>query len=237
MSTTAIMPVTETKGNELIIRLRDHNLPVVEEWQNGIKLGEGMYTHEDVIHALSRSSDVTGFVTPLLPRGGIQYTETQGGWRNYCFMEVPPHRRTVYYHKAVIKNIPFPRLIFGFELMPRDEKQTISKVMVAALEDQILTNEDSEVYYYPYTNVQNDYTVCWGGSSLPELDRISQLGSIPELFFNSPNSDCYYDSANASKLKYRELIEKLKGKTFPDEYLKKTGLKLSEWINELTPTF
>lgn len=237
MSEAATMPAVENKGNELVIRLRDHGLPLIEEYQNGIKLGEGMYTHEAVAQAILRSSDTNGFITPMLPRGTIRYVEVNGGWRNYCFIEIPPHRRTVYYHEAVIEDIPFPRLVFGFELMQRDGKHDITKVMLGALEDQCLPNEDSEVFFYPYTNVTSDFTVCWGGSQLPSLDRVSQLSTIPELFFNSPNSDCYYSSANVSNKPYRELVESLKGEEFPDAYLKKTGRKLSEWIEELAPTF
>ncbi|MEB9892797.1 hypothetical protein P4K96_04205 [Bacillus cereus] len=233
----ATMPSVEKKGNELVIRLRDYGLPFIEEYQNGIKLGEGMYTHEALAHAILRSSTTDGFATPMLPRGTIRYTEAKGGWVNYCFIEVQPHRRTVYYHEAAIDDVPFPRLIFGFELMQREGKHDITKVMLGALEDQCLPNEDSEVYFYPYTNVTSDFTVCWGGSQLPCLDRVSQLTTIPELFFNSPNSDCYYSSANMSKLPYRELVEKLKGKEFPDDYLKKTGRKLSEWIEEMAPSF
>jgi hypothetical protein len=227
----------ENMGNEIVIRLRDFSLPVIEEYQNGIKLGEGIFTHETVAQAILRSSATNGFVTPLLPRGSIRYIESNGGWRSFCFMEVPPHRRTVYYHEAVIEDVPFPRLIFGFELMQRDGKHDITSVMLGALEDQILANEESEVYFYPYTNVYSDFKVCWGGSQLPCLDRISQLTTIPELFFNSPNSDCYYNSSNVSNLPYRELVETLKGKEFPDGFLRKTGRKLSEWIEELAPSF
>jgi hypothetical protein len=239
MSEVSTMPaILENKGNEneLVIRLRDYGLPVIEEYQNGIKLGEGMYTHEAVAHAILRSSNTNGFATPVLPRGAICYTEANGGWKSCCFMEFQPHRRTAYYHEAVIEDVPFPRLIFGFELMQREGKYDITKVMLGALEDQCLLNEDSEVYFYPYTNVQNDFKVCWGGSQLPSLDRVSQLTTIPELFFNSPNSDCYYSSANASNLPYRELVEKLKGREFPDEFLKKTGRKISEWIEEMSPS-
>lgn len=229
------MPGVEHKGNEVVIRIRDYGLPIIEEYQNGIKLGEGMYTHEAVAQAIIRSSDVSGFATPVLPRGTIHFTEANTKSRHYCFLEVPPHRRTVYYHEAVIEDVPFPRLIFGFELMQRDGKYDITKVMIGTLEHQCLPNEESDVYFYPYTNVQSDFTVCWGGAQLPSLDRFSQLSTIPELFFNSPNSDCYYSTANVSQLPYRELIEKLKGSDFPDSYLKKTGRKLSQWVEEMAP--
>lgn len=225
-------------GNELVIRLREHSLPIVEEYQSGIKIGEGMYTHEAIVHSIYHSTNTSGgFATPILPKGTIQYATDDAGLRSYCFFEVQPQNRRVYYHEAVIENIPFPRLIFGFELISKEDKQEITKVFVGALESQSITNEDSEVYFYPYTNVDANFQICWGGQQLPSLERISQLTTIPELFFNSPNSDCYYLSANISGMTYRELVEQVKDKEFPDAYLKKTGVTLSEWINCLSLGF
>lgn len=220
-------------GNEFVIRLRDDSLPIIEEYQNDIKLGEGLYLHEDVAEALVRSYTTGVVQTPILPRGTLYYTESHEGMACFCFMEVPPHRRTVYYHEAIIEDIPFPRLIFGFELKKGDQYQ-ISKVWIGAVDDQC-PNEESEVYYYPYTNVYPDFKVCWGSAELPRLARISQLTTIPELFFGSPNSDCLYSSANQSGMSYRELVETIKGQEFPTTYLKKTGLSLEQWINRLMP--
>ncbi|MDN4067659.1 hypothetical protein QYF50_07100 [Paenibacillus vini] len=232
------MNITETNvdsvGNEVVIRLRENSLPKIEEYQDGIKIGEGIYTNETVASILLQSIETKGMATPVLPRGALYYTESTRG-TSYCFIEVPPHRRTVYYHEATIENVPFPRLIFGFTLISREQKYDISQVMIAALEDQCLVSEDSEIYYYPYTNVDDKFVVCWGGSRLPSLDRVSQLTTIPELFFNSPNSDCYYQSSNSSGMTYRELVGTLQGKEFPDKYLKKTGLKLNDWLEKKAP--
>jgi len=227
--------IEEGNGNELVIRLREHGLPIVEEYQHGIKLGEGMYTHEAVARAIFHSNENGGFATPLLPRGTLHYSKDDAGLRSYIFFEVQPHNRRVYYHEAVIEDIPFPRLIFGFALITKGEKHEIAKVMVGALEHQSITNEDAEVYFYPYTNVDSNFDICWGGQRLPSIERVSQLTTIPELFFNSPNSDCYYSTSNVSNLTYRDLVEQVKGTEFPDHYLRKTGMTVSDWIIQLTP--
>ncbi|PQP80231.1 hypothetical protein C0Q44_27840 [Paenibacillus sp. PCH8] len=219
------------EGNEYVIRLRDHSLPLVAEFQNGIKVGEGFYTNEDLAEALLHAQNLSVFKTPILPRGCISYLEST--FKTYCFFEVPSHRRTVFYHDAVIDDVPFPNLIFGYELRSRTDRFEICKVFVGALEKG-LTNEESEVYFYPYTNVDRTYEVCLGSSQLPQITRISQLSTVPEVFFNSQNSDCYYGHANGSGLTYRELLEKVKGKEFLDNYLKTTGLTLADWISGLT---
>lgn len=224
--------IEKETGAKMVITIREHGLPSIEEFSDGVSMGEGVYSHEGVAKALLQSLDYSAIRTPILPRNAFFYSE--GPMIRFCFMEIPAHKRTVSYHKAVLKGVPFPRLVFGFKMMLQQEKLQIADVMVAALDSESIMNEDSKVYFYPYTNVERDFTVCWGGQQLPTLNRISQLTTFPEMFFNSPNSDCYYNSANLSKKTYRELVESLKGKKFPDEYLKSTGYTLQEWINKLS---
>lgn len=220
-------------GNEMVIRIRDHfALPIVEEYANGVKVGEGVYTHEAVANAILQSLE-TGMVrTPVLPRGALHYVELSKS-RRFVFIEVPPQCRKAFYHEAVIEDVPFPRLVFGFELHEREKKWAIAHVYLAALEGQIIPTEESMVFFYPYTNVQGNFQVCWGGQQLPQIERFSQLSTFPELFFNSPNSDCYYYDANISKMSYRELVTKIQGQTFPQEYLKPTNLTLQDWFNRI----
>ncbi|MGU3473209.1 hypothetical protein ACLBWT_18935 [Paenibacillus sp. D51F] len=229
--TTAAQLEKET-GSKVVIVIRDHGLPTIEEFHDGVSMGEGTYTHETVARAVIQSLDYAAIKTPLLPRNAIYYSE--GPARRNVFLEIPPHRREVFYHEAKIEDVPFPRLIVGFELTVREKNMAITNVYMAALEDQLIPNEESKVYFYPYTNVANTFSVCWGSQKLPSIERVSQLATIPELFFNSPNSDCYYAGSNTSKLPFRGLVEQIKGKSFPDEYLKETGLGLQEWINKLT---
>lgn len=222
-------------GSKMVITIREHGMPSIEEFHDGVCMGEGVYTHEAVVSALLQSLDYSAINTPILPRNSIFYSE--GPSKRYVFLEIPPHRRKVFYHEAAIEDVAFPRLVFGFECSVRENKLAITDVYVAALEDQVIPNEESKVFFYPYTNVANTFSVCWGGQSLPSIERVSQLGTIPELFFNSPNSDCYYAGSNLSIKPYRALVEEVKGKTFPDKYLKDTGMNLQDWIRKMTGSF
>lgn len=225
----------EDKGNVQIIKISDYSLPYVEDYQDGIKIGEGYHTHEAIVEAFKPDAADIGIVitTPILPRGALHYSINSDGSRVTCFLEVAAHCRSIFYHEAKIDEVPFPRLIFGFQLLHDKDEYVISKVYLGACESYGVLNEDSDIYLFPYSNVKDDFTVCWGGTERPILNKISQLTTIPELFFNSANSDCYYNSANLSNLPYRELLESLRGKEFPEEYLKKSGYTLSDWINKL----
>ncbi|WP_054943682.1 hypothetical protein [Paenibacillus ihuae] len=230
MSTAA--QLDKDTGTKVVITMRDYGLPTIEEFHEGVSLGVGSYTHETIARSVIQSLDYTAIKTPILPRNAIYYSE--GPSKRYIILEIPPHCRKVFYHNAEIEDVPFPRLLFCFELMVRETTMDITDVYIAALEDQLILNEESKVYFYPYTNVANSFSVCWGGQKLPSIERVSQLATIPEMFFNSPNSDCYYTGSNISKLPYRELVEQIKGTSFPDEYLKETGYKLQEWIQKMT---
>ncbi|CAM4042110.1 hypothetical protein L1N85_19730 [Paenibacillus alkaliterrae] len=219
-------------GTKMVITIQEYGMPLIEEFSDGVSMGSGAYSHEVVARAIIQSLDYNVVRTPILPKNAIMYFE--GPMQRFCVVEIPAHKRTAFYHQAVLKNVPFPRLVMVFKMQIQHEKLHIMDVFVAALESEAITGDDAKVYFYPYTNVESDFSVCWGGQQLPVIDRVSQLSTFPELFFNSPNSDCYYSSANLSKKTYRELIESLKGKKFPDEYLKPTGYTLQEWVNKLT---
>jgi hypothetical protein len=223
----------EDEGNVQIIKISDFNLPYVEDYQDGIKTGEGYHSHEAIANAFKPPVELGSFATPILPRGTLYYSEVTDGSKCTCFLEIAPHRRSIYYHEALVDEVPFPRLVFGFELLHRGDEYVITRAFLGACESYGVLNEDSEIYLFPYSNVRSDFVVCWGGTERPILTRISQLTTIPELFFNSTNSDCYYNTANSSNLPYRELLETLKGKDFPEEYLKKSGKTLFKWVNEL----
>lgn len=221
--------ISET-GNNYLIRLCEDSLPEVIEFQNGIKVGEGLYTNEHVAEALIHAKGLQAFKTPILPRGCVAYVEST--FKSFVFFEVPAHQRKVFYHEAEIENIPFPNLVFGYELYSREESFEMGKVFLVALADGII-NESSEVFHYPFTNVEDNFEVCMGSTQRPQLNRVSQLSTMPELFFNSQNSDCYYSRANRSGLTFRALMEEIKGKEFPEKYLKTTGYSLSDWITRL----
>ncbi|MGO4695425.1 hypothetical protein AB4Z50_14225 [Paenibacillus sp. 2TAB26] len=232
MSNTSALIEKET-GTKMVITIQDHRMPSIEEFSNGVSLGSGAYSHEAVARAILQSVEYDAIqITPILPKNTIMYFE--GPMQRYVVMEIPAHKRNAFYHSAVLKNVPFPRLVMIFKMQNQQEKLHIQDVYVAALESNTINLEEAALNFYPYTNVQNDFSVCWGGQQLPVIERISQLTTFPDLFFNSPNSDCYYHSANNSKMTYRELIESIKNKKFPDEYLKPTGYTFLEWVKKLT---
>ncbi|MDK8193048.1 hypothetical protein QP794_23440 [Paenibacillus sp. UMB7766-LJ446] len=222
----------ESNGNQFIIVLKDNSLPEVLEFQNGVSVGKGTYSHEALAEAIVLSNNISSHVTPLLPQGCIKFVE--GSLKSYCFISVKGRNRPLYYHEAEIQDIPFPTLIMGYELLKENNGAgyIVNNVYVVTVDEEFI-NEDTEVFVYPYSNVGEDYQVCLGSTQLPEIQRISQLSTYPELFFNGQNTDCYYSHANESKYSFRELLEQVKGREFPSSYLKPIGMNLHEWMTSI----
>lgn len=221
---------TKSNGYETKIRINDQKLVNIREEHNGVILSDYNYTHEQFITSILESVERQVLTTPLLPRGCIMYTTINKN-RHYLFVEVAPQVRKVFYNTVCFDDVPFPRLLFGFSLMEHYEQIRVENVYVAALEDFVL-QENTRVYYYPFTNVYQSGRVCWGNTKLPLLNSISEIRVVIELFFNSINNDDLYGGANLSKLSFRELLQSIQNKDFPVEYLNFTGKTLADWIDQ-----
>jgi|GEM_PF-3789958 hypothetical protein len=152
--------------------------------------------------------------TPLLPSGCIRYA--QQGTQQKFLIYVPQGGRDTWLYNQRIKDLPFPHLIFGFVL----EERVVVRKYVVAVKESLLTNE-TELYRYPYSNVYQDARTCWDG--LPEIQEVFQIGTLPELFFASPDNGHLYERQG-----YRELLERSQGKQFPYDTLIERGETLAD---------
>lgn len=214
-----------------VITIQD-NAPVhIIEYAGGYQTAEGYYTHEQLIYAITNSQQNAYISTPLLPRNCIRYMHDEDGGQHYLFLELEPINRTVYYHSSEISELPFPRLVLAVKVRELDKQYLVETMYVVAVKDSI--HEDAEVFRYPYTNVYDDYKVCQGSIDYPTLPKLSQMEYVIRMFYESPNTDSSYQRANSSKLSFRELTNKIKGQSFPDEILISEKMTLSTWMKNI----
>lgn len=125
--------------------------------------------------------------------------------------------------------IPMPAQVFYFDVL--DKKVVESKIYV--LKDN-LPSDESPLYHYPFGNVHDSGSICWGSNALPAVSNVGELDMLVNLFFGSPtNSDLYKAherlvnppeyTVNLRSF-YEVLAEK---KEFPKELLKETGKTLA----------
>ena len=94
---------------------------------------------------------------------------------------------------------------------------------------------ETKMYYYPFSNVHPDGTVCSGNNMLPKYRKQTSLRNFPRYLLGLPDNDDMYDSSrNQLELEHGPLMEHLQDKT-PDYYysdiLIPNGETLEDFIN------
>ena len=158
----------------------------------------------------------------------------EGGTLNgKVVMVVPKGKRQAVYENTRY-NIPFPTLLFYFEITDG----RIKKTLVYALKGK-RHRENSVLYNYPFGNVSlYAHTVCWGHNTLPKISDLQTLDVICSLFYDSPSNNDYYTPEKSTKWDYsnlRGVYEKLQDfDEFPEEILVQSGSgSLGKLLQEL----
>lgn len=198
------------------IELPDEGFPIVRFKDSSGGIIEKVIMPDDLYRLIANSTvEEEWFETPTLPTGCIRYAKS--GVRQKILLFVPGQARVTWFFDQRINDLPFPNLVFGFVL---DGQAVVRKYVVAVKESRLTT--ETELYNYPYSNVHHDAQTCWNG--LPDIQEAFQCGTLPDLFFASPdNGDLYGNS-----LGYRALIEESKGKPFLGDSLVKRNETLAQ---------
>ncbi|MEK5183342.1 hypothetical protein [Paenibacillus sp. FSL P4-0288] len=155
--------------------------------------------------------------TPLLPAGTILYQEEISG-RQIVVLEIPKKQWDIQYYKTTYESVGHPKLLFEFVI----KGKTIESCRIFALRNENLKSS-TKLYIYPFGNVHHNHLACWPQLKTIEINRLTQLKNLPQLFFNSSTTDHLYDGKNQ-----REKIIALQGKDFDDDVLVETGLTLAD---------
>lgn len=213
---------------EMVIRWRDDNFPTVTRIDDGGGEITKLIKPDDLFKLMNMSlvtPRLEFLSSPILPENCLRYGEAPDGFKK-VMIKVPEQNHYMWLRDERMEDVAFPSLIFVFALR---ETTVVGKFVAAVKEDYILG--DTPLFRYPYSNVFNDGSCCWSG--LPQITDIRQLGTLPELFFASPDTEHNYEKANSSGLVIRELLEKYRGKRFPKEFLVPLGLTVDQFWNQI----
>lgn len=117
------------------------------------------------------------------------------------------------------KNIGMPKTLFAVKVF----QGKVAKVIIGCVKDEYI-NQDTIIYKYPFSNVFDTESVCWGGNMIGDFDvpTPGALIYLPEMFFAMPNNkDGYYSNNNSGK-EYHELLKELLNEKFNNDYLKES---------------
>lgn len=142
----------------------------------------------------------------------------QGKFSAEVVAVLPASKQIVTYEKTKY-DICMPSLVFSFKV----QEERLAETKVFTIKDDI-PKEKSRLYRYPFGNVFDSGSVCWGNNCIPRIKDLKGLEMIMTLFIQSPCNDDLYNSEKCigvKELPLRQLLQNLKDKNvFPEEYLR-----------------
>lgn len=198
------------------------NLVSILEEVNGRKK-EKLISMDDLISSIVSSSKKGNFDTIISPIyrniSGTKLIQSKQYAKNSTLYVL--HREKFLAPMKVYNrfhgDIGYPGLLFGINVV----NNRLSNLSVVAVKDTDI-NEDTEIYYYPYTNVSGiDGRVCLGSNIFDTgiLDG-DKLFNVPNEFFSMPNTlHSYSFKNNTKRYEFEELVISLKNKDFDDNLL------------------
>ncbi len=220
------------KRDRLSIHISDSAEIFVEERKNGIKSCKCISLNDLLVCIKSSIREIKPIYRAVLPKNALFYSCCPETGSFSAAMEYPYNKADITYMNTEYRDFPLPKLVFGFKVAGKK----IKKVYLGITGNGIL-RESSLMYTYPFSNVSNDFILCTGGNSLPEIKSPYSLSNMPDYILSLPDNDDYYNIRhNRLELGHRELMEHLADKS-PEHYysdiLIPSGKTLSDFYREV----
>ena len=220
------------KRDRLSINISDSAEIFVEERKNGIKSCKCISLNDLLVCIKSSIREIKPIYRAVLPKNALFYSCCPETGSFSAAMEYPYNKADITYMNTEYRDFPLPKLVFGFKVAGKK----IKKVYLGITGNGIL-RESSLMYTYPFSNVSNDFILCTGGNSLPEIKSPYSLSNMPDYILSLPDNDDYYNIRhNRLELGHRELMEHLADKS-PEHYysdiLIPSGKTLSDFYREV----
>jgi hypothetical protein len=211
---------------------------MVQENDNGTRK-EKLITIEDFVSSVTSSLDgkkkFVEIKSPLFRelKGCklIQYKTVGPKATNYVLLG-KKHRTPMLLFNRFYDNVGIPNLLYCVHVV----NNRLSKINVVAVKNENI-NADTQLYFYPFTNVSSDTMACIGRNTFSpgiEDNDCKELYNVPNQFMSMPNNLDYYKATNNTKCyECEELIKYLIDKDFDDSLLVENDLTYSEWFDKL----
>lgn len=151
------------------------------------------------------------YSTMTLPKGATKVAQASDDTFRVNVVYEAERRQLVF--GKVIYHVPFPRLIFSFDVK---KGKAVGKRCFA------LKPNSNELYRYPFGNVSADGSICFGSIDLGAVTGGHCIDRIVDDFFHGVTNNDYYKAGEtiSPNFSQQQLLEKLKNMdTFPTEWL------------------
>lgn len=127
--------------------------------------------------------------------------------------------------------VPFPELLFLFKVIS-------GKAIKSEVYALVYKEGESVIAHYPFGNVHDNGSICWGRTTLPHLNNIKGTEKLIGLFFGSDtNNDLYSVGTNVIQKKEFVnqkglILEVEKRKKFPHNWLIATRVTMKNKVEQ-----
>lgn len=219
------------KNGELVLRISPARAEVVVEEHDGGKVTRKTIEADTLTNCLRASlRDDMIHPTGLLPEGCIGATMTPD--YTFYFIRYPELHADFTYFGTEYPNFPIPRLVFCFKYLHREKK--VAGCYLCVVKDERLT-PDTPIYYYPFSNVYDDWRICTGNNALPIYKDPARLHTLAAYLLRMPNNnDLFHPAQNRLHAEFRDLLEQMKDKEpslYYTDVLVEQGKTLKDFMN------
>jgi hypothetical protein len=215
-------------SNELIIRIRENGNISVEENKDGVVSYKAI-APDSLLDCINKSILRGSVTSGLLPKGCLSFTAHDNGSRDIALLH-QSDRADISYFSTIHKDFPLPRLVFGFHI---SNEGRISGCRLGVVGNESNLKPTTPMYKYPLSNVSGTH-LCIGNNSLPKIQSLHTLGSLPyHILSMDNNNDHFQSSSNKFGMEMRELLEHMKDKQqsyYYENILVPSGTTLGDFI-------
>lgn len=195
---------------------KEENLEDLVKVNNRMVNGHYKMTFAELLRVISESGTTEELIsTPLLPQHCIKHVWIhRAAQEQAVYIEIPKNRWDITYHNQRFENVGFPRMIFKYIVAG----PTVKLSNIVAVKEKGFIKDNTPLFVFPFSNVEEDSKVCMGGNQLPKVESIVQISTYHSIFFAAPFGDCYGAKTTTGKA-LRELFTSLSNNDFDDNWL------------------
>ena len=216
------------------IHISDSAQIFIEQTVGGTKVTKSAQLDDILLCLQSSIKPAASAYSAVLPPNTLFYSHLTDTDAYSVALEYPYNTADITYMETEYPDFPLPKLVFGFKIGGSGK---ILRVYLGVTESGIL-RENSKMFVYPFSNVNNDFSLCTGDNELPAIKSPYSLSNMPDYILSLPDNDDYFNIRNNRlQLNHRELMEHLADKT-PEYYysdiLIPSGKTLADFYGEVS---
>jgi len=211
----------------------DLNYPI-SYWivsSNGIKKGPFCMNEGQLVEFLMTKSEGLEhsiISSPILPENVLRYEKTAG--QHIITIVVEKQSFFIRYGNKEPVELPFPKMVVKYRLLEVQGGYRVTQIKVAAVSSSEKLTDDTQLHYFPFTNVcKEDHVVCWGENEKANIKDFSELEQVFKWFIASPFGEDYGCRTTHGIALLVTLMERIQGKEFDDSWLVPAPFSLSKW--------